>query len=210
VNYRERFQRAGRERLPDEVWVGDGYALEAANRAFPDLPIAQIDNPYFLDLERELAEAQIRQLVRPPERGARVLFVCEPTSEHAALRYGNARHWGYTEQEAMRFFLEHIGAVIGAIDHIVFRPHPAECAGKYDWLASGHRVALSVSADRLLVDEIADADVVAGCNSMALVVALLGRRRVLSCVPPGGARCVLPHQGIESLQELVGIATTDD
>src|SRR5437588_7868764 len=50
INYKERFVRAGRQCLPDEIWVGDEYAAEIARREFGDQPIRVVENPYFEDV----------------------------------------------------------------------------------------------------------------------------------------------------------------
>ena len=48
-----------------------------------------------------------------------------------------------------------------------------------------------------------EADVVVGCASMAMVVGLLAKKRVICSIPPGGRMCALPQKGIEHLQVLV-------
>ena len=50
--------------------------------------------------------------------------------------------------------------------------------------------------------EISQADILVGCDSMAMVVGLIAKKRVLSCVPPGGRKCSLPHDGIEHIHFL--------
>ena len=40
-----------------------------------------------------------------------ILYVCEPIREHAYLKYGNERHWGYTEEDALKYFLENIPTI---------------------------------------------------------------------------------------------------
>ncbi|MGB1984427.1 MAG: hypothetical protein ACPHOH_03080, partial [Porticoccaceae bacterium] len=42
-----------------------------------------------------------------------------------------------------------------------------------------------------------------GCESMAMVVGLLAKKRVISAIPPGGRPCQLPQPAIENLQQLV-------
>jgi hypothetical protein len=51
--------------------------------------------------------------------------------------------------------------------------------------------------------QILEADVVVGCESMAMIVGLLANKRVISSIPLGGRLCQLPHAQIEHLQVLV-------
>lgn len=201
VNYRERFVRAGETHLPDEIWVGDLLAEAMAHKIFPELKIRLVENPYFNDLKRELA-----QVSRPTERTAnnlKVLYVCEPLREHALREYGNERHWGYTEEEALRFFLSNIQALMAPVGHIVIRPHPSEAPAKYDWAKHEFDLPIESGGVKTLFEEVAECDVVIGCESMAMVVGLLADRRVISCIPLGGKPCGLPHQEIESMQDLI-------
>ena len=69
VNYIPRFERDGRQQLPDSIWVGDSYALQIAKGTFPDIPIEVMPNIY-------LAE-QSSNAGKPPENGD-ILFVAEP------------------------------------------------------------------------------------------------------------------------------------
>lgn len=201
VNYRERFVRGGETHLPDEIWVGDPLAEAMAHQVFPELSIRLVDNPYFDDLRRELA-----QLVRISETGThnlRVLYVCEPLREHALREFGDERHWGYTEEEALRYFLSNLSALSGVVERIVIRPHPSETPGKYDWAKQEFDFPIVNGGAKTLFEEVAENDVVVGCESMAMVVGLLAGRRVISCIPPGGKVCALPQSEIESLEALL-------
>ena len=60
-----------------------------------------------------------------------------------------------------------------------------------------------IGGKRPLLEEIVAADIIVGCESMAMVVALLDHKRVISSIPPGGKACGLPQKAIEYLQNLV-------
>jgi hypothetical protein len=202
INYRARFMRSGTLRLPDEIWVGDSIAGGIAAKVFPERPIHLIENPYLKDIMRELGS-----MPKPaPNRtkGKRVLFVCEPLREQGRLQFGDERHWGYVEEEALRYFLANLSVLGGAIDGIVIRPHPSEPPDKYSWACKEFDLPVQNSAPRSLVEEINECDVVVGCETMAMVVGLLAGKRVISCIPPGGKPCGLPHPEIENLQMLLG------
>ena len=200
VNYRERFSRNGKMVLPDEIWVGDTLALERVRAALPQVPATLVENPYFLDVRDEFRK---RAPAAPAGNGLFVLFVCEPIREHALRQYGNERHWGYTEEEALRYFLDHIDVLPQPVARIVVRPHPAEARDKYAALMREYDLPLNLSDGRDLIDEVAASHWVVGCNSMAMVIGLLAGREVICCIPPGGSPCLLPQPGIQHLQSLV-------
>jgi hypothetical protein len=202
VNYRMRFEQGGQLCLPDEVWVSDTEAQAIAAVALPEVPLRRMENPYFAELRATLR--QEAPLFAPlPAGQLGVLFVCEPVREHALLRFGDERHFGYTEEEALRYFLSHVAALGEPVGRIMVRPHPSEKPGKYDAVAAEFALPIQFSQGHTLSAEVASNDCVVGCNSMAMVVGLLGGKRVISCIPPGGQPCVLPQPQIESLQRLL-------
>lgn len=201
VNYRERFVRSGEAILPDEIWVGDTMAEAMAKEIFQNHPVTLVNNPYVQDIRQELTAVPTHRL--PNQNLISVLYVCEPISEHALMRYGNARFWGYVEEEALRYFLANVSALGKPIERILIRPHPSERAEKYNWVQREFDLPIEMGGARTLLEEIADSDVVVGCESMAMAVALLADKRVISCVPPGGRACILPHSEIVSLQDIL-------
>jgi len=201
VNYQDRFIRSGESCLPDEIWVGDAVAKAMADEIFPDLPVKLVDNPYLQDVRRELSQIPMR--ITADDDAISVLYVCEPVSEHALNRHGNARFWGYVEEEALQYFLSNLSILNKPVERVVIRPHPSEKAEKYNWAAQDFDLPIEMGGTNSLLEEIAGSDLVAGCESMAMVVALLAERKVISCIPPGGRPCVLPHEEIIRLQDLV-------
>jgi hypothetical protein len=206
VNYEERFERGGVRRLPDEIWVGDQDALALAQLHFPGTPVKLVPNPYFADVAREVARHDThRPAARPGQ--ARVLFVCENLSGIGRQRFGDERHLGYTEFDALEYFFSR-AAELG-VEGVRIRPHPSDPPGKYDALIAGHAPLAQPGGDRPLLEEIAAADIVAGCESMALIAALIARRRVLCCVPPGKKVAFIDRRrGVEMLRDLPARSTT--
>jgi hypothetical protein len=198
VNYRERFERQGELCLPDEIWVGDEYAARLAAACFGGLPIRTVGNPYLQDMQ-----AEIQALRGKPCTGRVSLYVCEPVRAHARELFGDERHLGYVEEEAIEYFLRHLPSIAPQVDSVLLRLHPSETPGKYSWVAARANVPVRISSATTLLQDIALAEIVVGCESMAMVVALMAGRRVLSSIPPGGRPCVLPHTEIESIQTLV-------
>jgi hypothetical protein len=199
VNYRERFTRGAEVRLPDEIWVGDNMAKDLAAWLLPGVPLRLVDNPYFRDLREELVSLTRNPLAAVDAGKLSVLYVCEPVSEHMKRQFGNERHLGYVEHEALAYFLAHTSALGQPVGRIVIRPHPSEVAGKYDWARAAHGLPVAIGGGETLLQEVVDCDVVVGCESMAMVVGLLAGKRVVSTIPPGGRPCVLPYPEIQHL-----------
>lgn len=195
VNYRKRFIRRDRECLPDTIWVGDAAAAELARSTFPGTPVQLVANPYFEDIREEFSE--LERAAAPADRnGLRVLFLCTPMMVHEQKR-------GYTEFDALRYFFANRSALGKSIASLVIRPHPSEDKNKYLQMAKEFGAEARLGGEKSLLQEIAESDVVMGCGSMAMVVALIAGRRVISAIPPGGLASSLPQPEIESLQTLV-------
>lgn len=200
VNYRERFEEGGHSVLPDEIWVGDVEAERIARALFDQTPVLLQPNPYVEDL---LAEIALIQTGKSGSAANSVLYVCEPIADHALAQYGDERHWGYTEYDALRFFLTNVAALGQPVDVVTIRPHPSEQADKYQWASGLTPLPIEFGGKKTLLEETLASDIVVGCESMAMVVGLLARKRVVSTIPPGGRPCKLPHGDIEHLQQLI-------
>lgn len=200
VNFEQRFQEQGVAVYPDEIWVGDVEAERIAQEVFPGTLIVLQSNPYFEDLQIELEKIKIAPC---DSKQCSVLYVCEPIREHALLQYGDERYWGYTEEEALQFFLKELSVLGCSVSKIKIRPHPSESKTKYDWVRRNTSLAIEIGGGKTLLEEIVEADVVVGCESMAMVVGLLAKRRVISSIPPGGKSCRLPHPEIEYMELLI-------
>jgi hypothetical protein len=199
VNYLDRFQIGDRTIFPDEIWVGDQVAQKLAQKIFHNIRVRLVPNPYFSDLEIEL---QAIKVAKKNENSNSVLYVCEPIREHAFRAYGDSRYWGYTEEDALEYFLENIKVIGNDINSIKVRPHPSEEKNKYHWAKTKSSLVIETHSPKTLIQQIAEADIVVGCGSMALAVALLAKKRVISSIPPGGQPCKLPQTEIEHLQVL--------
>jgi len=201
VNYQERFVRNGIRQLPDQIWVGDTDAEKVAQSCFPDLPIRVEDNPYLLGIKKQLASLQY--LVKKEENKTVVLFVSENISGHALLKYGDKDYFGYTEFGALDFLLENLCLVSDKpIDKLIIRPHPSDEKGKYSVYQKKFPELITVSENSTLLKDISLADIVAGCESMALVVALVAEKYAVSCIP-GQQEVRLPHSKIHRLKNML-------
>jgi len=199
-NYHERFKLGSLSHLPDEIWVGDADAEFIAHSLFPNTVVKFVPNPYFKDIESELKKIQVESISLHKKN---ILYVCEPIREHALLAYGDEKYWGYTEEDALQYFLNNINSLDFEINEIKIRSHPSESKEKYNWALKESSLVTETMSAKSLIEQIAEADIVVGCSSMAMVVALLAKRRVISAIPPGGRPSKLPQSEIEHLHLLV-------
>ena len=205
VNYQERFVRAGVQHLPDEIWVGDVHAEALARAEFPGIPIRLVPNHHFADIRGQVANLKIasNHSLHSNQQENKVLFVCENISEHAQMQHGDPRYWGYTEFDAIEYFFANIKALQTPISSVTIRPHPSDPAGKYDQAIAQHPGLARLSSGQSLLADIAAADVVVGCESMAMVIAVQCGRRVVSCIPLQQVALKLPFSEIEILSTIV-------
>jgi len=200
VNYRERFERNGILTLPDELWVADEYAKALACETFPDLCVRLTDNPYLKDMQEQAKQ----YLPQHTKVGAAldVLYLGQPVREPALRMHNDALFWGYTEEDALRYFLQSLEILGSPVERINIRLHPSEPAGKYDWVQAETPVYVNCAQEPDLLKQIMQADVVAGCASMAMVIALSLGKKVISTIPPAGPECSLPFKEIIQLKKL--------
>ena len=199
--YGRRFLLDGQMVLPDELWVGDSKALQIARQEFPGVPVKLEPNLYFKEMVDAIRELSSKVSVK--DKGLiRILYVTEPTSHITELRHSDPNHFGYTEFEALESYLKYLKTQnYKNIEKIRIRRHPAEQKGKYSSLLAGfsNHFPIEEDLDTSLVEDCAWADWVVGCQSMAMVIALLAGKKVFSCIPERGKLMPLPFEGITRL-----------
>ena len=202
VNYKERFHNGLDQIFPDEIWVADKYAEKIASNIFSDIPITLIDNPYLNELKTQIKKLSIDN-EKYLENKKSILYVCEPKKEHAFLKYGDERYWGYTEDDALNYFYKNLKYINKDIKEIKVRLHPSEKKGKYDWFKNFNSRLIKIVSEESLIVDIINSDIIVGCESMALVVGLLANKTVISGIPPNGRQCQLPQKEIIHLRDLI-------
>ena len=201
VNYRERFGYPAQnwlEQLPDEIWCGDDYALGICSKCgIPGQKLRFIENQYFIQIKEE-AQAYFDEAI--PKS---ILYICEPISEHMKKQHNDEFHLGYNEFTAMEFFLKTLLSSDRRSHSITIRLHPSEMSGKYDRVIKsfGNKLRTGISNESHLYRDILRAETVVGCESMALVIAVLLNKKVFSIIPPQGVPCRLPHAEIRSFYQ---------
>ena len=191
VNYAERFLRNGITCYPDEIWVGDKYAAQIVRNNLPGLNMRQVDNPYFsyfLNEVKRLDEALSIQ----SQHKKNILFVSE-----------NIDRVTLQQNDAIRYFMNNLDRIGVEVGQILIRPHPSELANKYLWVAKEFNRHIIISDGASLQEEVSISDVVVGCSSMAMVLALFANRRVISCIPENKVPYTLPFAQIEHLSSII-------
>lgn len=188
VNYAARFERNGTTMLPDEILVGDAFALDIARRTFPELPVRLLDNRY---LAEQVARIVPAEKIADPD----ILYVLEPIRDD----------WGCGtpgEFQALDYFLSHRTALgLPETLRLRLRPHPSDPPRKYDaWIASHGSLKIVLDTSDDLSEALNRAGWVVGCHSFALVVALAAGRVAISSLPPWAPSCALPHDGLIHLK----------
>lgn len=197
-NYSSRFNWKDHFIFPDEIWVGDQVAERLAKQIFQKNIIKYIENPYFCDIIEE-SKAFKKNQQCPNRKDISILYICEPILEHSEAGLQNTAPFGYTESDALMFFSSWVSQMAIAPRSITIRPHPSEASGKYDWVRNMFTCPIYFGGNKKLVEEISESDIVVGCESMALVIALFLDKPVYSSIPPGGKPSSLPFDGIKKL-----------
>jgi hypothetical protein len=194
VNYRERFVRNHIEVMPDIIWVSDKYAYLKAKSCFPNIEIVEQRNDYIKDQVDEVSSFKIEK------KGGttNILYVLEPIREVWA---GNDV---LGEFQALEFFLNSIPSLsLGDCLSIVLKPHPSDPEDKYNqWVKSLSLSNIKIEKEKSLASLIAWSDVVVGCETYAMVVALYAKKRVISALPRYAHNCRLPFSKIERLNQM--------
>lgn len=200
INYRERFGYPARDwknNLPDEIWVGDSEALVMAKGfGFPKVKLVR--NEYFVELKEK-----IKKLKPRPKNSEQktILFISEPISIGAQKKFGNPRYWGFTEHDVLKDLcnlLVEIQSEQKTQWHLVIRKHPSDAPDSYDQIIKkfGPKINIVYSIIPDLVSEIAVSNIILGMDSVALVIGLLAKKKVISYIPSRKKRCSLPFKAL--------------
>ena len=201
TNYIARFVTDGALILPDEVWVADAHAAALARAELPDADVQIMGNPYLEDFATDVRA--LETVGRSDRSGGgrveRILYVTEPTAAAAERATGDPRGWGYTEHEALIGYVQHLARRESPPVQLRLRTHPSEPPDKYEALLAQYGATLELrgAPGSTLVQDVAWADTVVGCETMAMVAALAAGRRVVSTLPSGVGPLSLPCAGIE-------------
>ena len=194
ANYPRRFVRNGKTAYPNQIWVGDSYAAKLARRTLPGIAIRQVVNPYFLHFINEVKRIEDATKHSFTHLKA-ILYVAE-----------NIDQPGFRQEDAFHYFMSNLEVLGVEVGEVIFRPHPSESAHKYAWIVNEFSANVRLSNGEPLAWDIAASDIVVGCSSMAMALAVMAGRRVVSCIPNAAIPFSLPFQQIEHLSDLIAIS----
>ena len=132
--------------------------------------------------------------VNPPE----ILYILEPARSM----------WGREdlgEFQALEFFKSKSSRIELPPEVIIkLRPHPSDEIGKYEsWINKQTDLKFIIEEKNLSLQEsISRSSFVVGCESFALVIALLAGKQVYCSLPPWAPNCRLPHDGLVHLKNI--------
>ena len=194
TNYRERFFRAGKEMLPDEVWVVDEYALELAKKKLPGVKVVCHGNDY---IKLQVQEIEKFSNNKKESLNTHVLFLMEPIRQK----------WGISnipgEMQSFEYFINNM-ALLGVEKDakIIIKPHPSDDHRKYEsWITKYRELCIEIDSSSSLAQLIARSDVVVGMQTYAMVVAVAVGKKVVSSMPLCAPKCTLPQEEIIHLSK---------
>ena len=199
TSYKERFQFNSQFILPDEIWVFDKYALNIAKKEFKKTPIALLKNFY---LENQIKNIKLKSNLKNFGQ-QKIVYISEPIR---TKWLENEICSG--EFQALNFFVKNLKILNIKYDcNFILRLHPSEKKEKYvNWLSSTNFLKKEISTScSPISDHLSDADLVLGCQSNLLAIALLAGKKVISTLPPWAPSCCLPQPGIMHLKTFPGV-----
>ena len=199
VNYEMRFYRKGQVVYPNEIWVVDEHAFSLANSKFPELKIRLLPNYYLDDQVSKIKDLQ--QVPTSKPNRTKILYALEPIRVPWLKKEVVSG-----EFQALDYFVSNVTGITDNPVEIRLRPHPSDFIGKYeDWIDQQNpNLKIEISNTKTMVEDLAWSDIVAGCQTYVLVIALSAGIRTIISLPPWAPRSLLPYPSIEELRVTLG------
>lgn len=187
-NYRERFgfpDGGWEENLGDFTAVTDQKALSLAESFNLPHPVG-FKNFYLRD-----TIAQARQ--KETHSNNNLLFLSEPTDAVALRTYGDENYWGFTQYSALKDIFDNFDQF--GCEGLTIRLHPSDNGAGYQKIVAVFphiRVHINEASACELTDQLLNAKMIIGFDTMALYIAALLGRPVLSYLPSKNRAFLLP------------------
>jgi hypothetical protein len=161
--------------LPSEIWVTNTNAFKLAKKIFKQKIIKIKKNIYEEEILRKIYKDK-------KSNKKKLLYLLEPfkdkTQEKAIINF-------YAKLDSQKKI------------EIIFKPHPSENINKYKKIIMKHRKFKSkIDNKSELEDLISWSNVVVGCQTYAMVLALKAKRKVYTMLPINKYKCNLPFKKI--------------
>lgn len=204
INYKQRFIWESKQTLPNAIWVADDEAERIANREFPDLTISKLTNTWLLTVKQEVENFRyIKSKPKPIIPGRELLYLLEPLKNPITGELNNE------EFAALDYWLHKIPKLMdhGLVDsvkgnlNLYLRLHPSEPRDKYEQWINRNKDRWPLKYDlQSLSNSLANADLIFGCETQALIAGIACNLRAFSTLPPHSPPCRLPQQELEHLK----------
>ncbi len=196
VNYKNRFLKNNKYYLPDEIWVGDEVAYKIAKKIF-SIKVKKKINYYVNHIKKNFKDKSVKK--KDLSKNINILYVTEPTSK--VKDKWKINKYDYDEFSSLIFFLDKIKFVYKDFK-IRLKTHPSENLKKYNNILKKYDYNIEVCNSTNLLNEIKNSEVVVGCNTLALHIALVVKKDVL-CSIPTKQKSLLPFKQIKYLRNLM-------
>lgn len=179
--------------LPNSLWVFDSHAKLLAQSKFPRIQV-EIKPNFYLNTIVDEVQAYDNSIKKTKEV-FNVLYLCQPIYN----KWGLGRE--IEEFQALNYFKKKLKKIANyKITRITLRLHPSELEIKYEpWVEANKNLLIEFDQNFSLSNSISSSDLVVGCSSYAMVVALESGRKVYSSIPPWADEFRLPLKKIISL-----------
>ena len=192
VEYRSRFLKNKKLLLPNEIWVTDNYALKIVKKENFKTKIKLKKNLFFEEFRKKAKS--FKQIKKNKNGGKKIIFLSEWVNP--------AHKKSYNSEQCLKFFLDNLPSLKLKIDKISIRFHPQEKIKKLKWL-NNYSDKILISKNKHIFDDIFEHDIIVGINTVALVLGLIAKKKVISCIPSHQDKCDLPHKAIKDLKKII-------
>ena len=196
INYKERFLLNNKYYFPNEIWVGDKYAKKIAKKELKKQNIKLKLNPYFQDLKKIFSSKINRRLISKKKN---ILYLSEPIKNH--VKKNSSKKTYYNEYNCLDFFLKNINKICKKWS-LKIRLHPAENTNKYEKFLKTNVNNIKIGNKSSLFEDILNSDLVVGCNTMAMYIAILAKKKVYCSIPIKNIKCDIPSKKIIYLSSI--------
>ena len=203
TNYKRKLTLNKEVILPDEFLVGDIYSKNIARKIFKKTKISLIQNPYFKEISLKIKMMKKKD---KKKNNFNILYLTEPLRNQAKYLYNNYLYYGYDEFSSFNNFLKYISVIKkknSNLNSINIRFHPSEGNTKYKKILNKYKkLNLKISKEKDLIKDINQNDYIVGCETTALVVALIAKKKVFCSIPKKGKKSSLPYKNIMHISKL--------
>lgn len=187
-NYKKRFLRNNNLILPDEIWVFDKFAYSLAKKIFK-LRIRLKKNYFY-----EYILKKSKKLKKKKSNKITYLYLDEPINQKKRI---------LNPVSPFNFFLDNLYKIHTTSTNyeIIIRPHPSQDIKIFKKILRYANIKLNYRDS--LLNLIFKSDVVIGCETAGLIIALKCKKIVYSSIPRGYGRLLLPYKGIKELRKII-------